>query len=213
MNEAQGQCVSCGFLALRGFRSRLVKRARGHYEVHTDERADPGLAWSFTPDSFTGEIDCMPVCFMRVADLPREVERILQSPTESIGKADATSRVFNLNRVCESWCQYTPGFDPKDHLIEFKARRLEHDRQEFQHGMFEIEQTLKLTQDTALQGQVERERRRDRRLTWAAIILGVIIGSAQVLTALASVLLTISKDAAGYPFVKRVLSYFAVILP
>jgi hypothetical protein len=83
--------------------------------------------------------------------------------------------------------------------MELRTRQLERDREEFQLRIFELEQGIRQDQATSRAAQATRERRRDRRLTWAAIILGVILGSGQIMASL----LTMAKDSAGYSFIRH----------
>ncbi len=178
LSPTAGQCVSCGFLALRGLRERAVKRARGHYEVLPEERATPELAFRFTPDPFLGEIDGEPVGFVRAADLPREIKRITDSPEESVGKGEAARRVFNSHRHCKSWRVYSPGFDPKDTQIELKAEQVEQERKDFALRLSSLER---------------RGKRLDRILTVIVALLTLFA------------LGTFTPDSVGYKIVLPVL--------
>jgi len=39
------------------------------------------------------------------------------------------------NRLCDEWCEYIPGLDPRDHLMERRLRELEDDRRAFQTAL------------------------------------------------------------------------------
>jgi hypothetical protein len=59
-------------------------------------------------------------------------------------------------RHCPEWCDYSPGYDPKGHLMQRRLTGLEDDRKAFQRAL-----------DSG-----------GKRLIWASIIVGGLIGLA-----------------------------------
>ena len=175
----------------------------GFFEVLPEERQEPTRARSFAPNAFVGPIACELVCARRAANLQAEITHTIFVQGVAAYN-DAALPVLRKDRRCEHWCEYEPGFDPRDHLMELKARRLEQDRKDFQRQMFEMEQRLRNDREVAWQEYEDGERRRDRRLNRFGIILiilGLMFSGAQVLASL----LTMTKDSFGFTWLSRVV--------
>jgi hypothetical protein len=122
-----GRCISCGFLAKRPRRGP-GGRYPGVFELIEEERECPEAAFSMVhPANVYVETDV--VCFRRSADLPAEI-RAAGGPTNEAGR-----RVLGFDRRCTRWGSYTPGLDPRDHLMERRVRHLEQDRNAFQRAL------------------------------------------------------------------------------
>jgi hypothetical protein len=188
-----GCCGTCGWLAKRA-RPPAPGNSREHsgvFEVEMDQRDHPRQFFHFIPGESNaaklGEL----TCFRHAADLQEEM-RVAGGPrqwqpiqTDEFAKASAgaADAVIWKDRNCPRWSKYEIGISPREHLAEQKARCLEVDRQEFLQSLADHEAH-----------QVQRERRADRRLTAAAVILACIIGMAQLLAAF----VTMAPDSVGY---------------
>ena len=56
--------------------------------------------------------------------------------------------MVRLDRHCEAWYPYRPGFDPKEHYEELQMQRLEQDRRAFEKSLSEL--ALAVQRDSAL---------------------------------------------------------------
>ena len=161
------------------------------FEVELDERDHPRQFFHFIPGESNAQKLGEFTCFRHVADLQEEMRiaggprqwQAIQTDELAGASARAAEAVIWKDRTCPRWSKYEIGISPREHLAEQKERALEIDRQEFQQSLAGHEAR-----------QAERDRRADRRLTWAAAILASIIGLAQLLAAL----LTAAPDSVGY---------------
>jgi len=189
----EGQCGTCGFLSKRtvpdgAYRSRPHM---GFHEVEQIERQNPAVTFPFVPGETNAWQRGEFACFRHAADLPREMREAMAS--EQLDEQGAAHKILWKDRSCAQWCEYEPGISPTGHFMDLKARRLEQDRQEFQRNMHNLEVR-----------QHAREQRAERRLTKAAIILGAMIGIAQIFASI----ITMSKDSIGLEWMRSIYSAF-----
>ena len=144
----EGRCISCGFLAKVCARPH-VEGVFGHYEVSGDERQEPSTASSMAlrAGTFVSGVRTDLVCFRQRSEFG---DRLATGTLEqSLRNAEFRERL--ATRGCAEWIKYVPDFSPKDHMTEQRIRLLEDDRKSFEKAL-------------ASSG---------KRLTWAAIIIGV----------------------------------------
>jgi hypothetical protein len=187
---AAGRCISCGFLAYRPEISRLGFE---YQEVEPHERETPEKfyrppkpkppprppsrdPWTIptSPPVMDVFSDGYLVCFRRRFDLPKEMKSAQTKHDPATGQAIssvpvhvAVREVLLSDRRCPEYVQYVAGLTPKDHLLERRVSALEEDRRSFQ---------------AALETQNMGLARQGRNLAVAAIIVGALIGGAQILT-------------------------------
>ncbi len=118
----RGRCVSCGFLA----------KHRDRWHEATEEERETGTLLQGGA-GWEHEINTVPACFVRAADLPAEYQAGLRTPAESLESGDTVLRRATLNivtrdRGCPQWYPYSPGFSPKEHLEELRMMQLEDER-------------------------------------------------------------------------------------
>ncbi len=188
----KGCCGTCGWLAKRVRPSApgAQREHSGFYEVEPTDRERPRRFFNFVPGETNSWKQGELTCYRHAADLQAEIRsprpnREVATDEDSESRAAAQGVIW-MDRRCPRWSAYEPGISPREQLREVRARQLEDDRREFQLKLNAFEDR-----------QQERQRRADRRLTWAAALLATIIGVAQLLASL----LTMSKDALAYPYV------------
>ena len=119
MDDRTGRCISCGFLGARTLYPGLL-------EVQSWHRAQPALEFHVSARTPSVTVAAELMCYRRVTSLREEVEQI--ETAKELSRGEATELVLNRERHCEKWCEYEPAFDPKEHLVESKARQLDQDR-------------------------------------------------------------------------------------
>ena len=184
---SKGLCGTCGFFSKRaapvsphGFRLHS-----GFYEVEPPDRKNPVAQFSFV----AGDSNALHIgefaCFRHKANLSFEISEIASA--RQVSEDSAARETVWKDRSCEYWCAYEPGLAPGEHLMELKTLHLEQDRKEFQLKMLDLENRL-----------VAREGKIGRQLTKFAIILGVIIGLAQIIASI----LAMTHDSVGYKLIR-----------
>jgi hypothetical protein len=169
MSGQEGRCVSCGFLGKQDDALVLSHRYPGTFEVEFHERVTPAqLFIGIHPFANVQMGRMRPVCFRRRIAMSDEINDI-QAQT-GVTRDDASSAVLNKDRRCSEWCEYAPGFDPKEHLMELRQRWLEEDRKRFQLELHAMEQRRQ-----------QSEQRLERWLTAAFIFLALAEISATLL--------------------------------
>ncbi len=180
-----------------------------YYEVDTYTRHRLDFD-THCPEGFVGPIKTSPACFRGVTSLTGEIRHYSE---EHGGERRATEVVVKTERGCKAWYCYIEGFSPKEHLFMQRFELLEKHREEFEER---LEQSRKDYEERAekdrrkwntdFEHRLEKDRRdwvdrRDetraidqkrndrlmRRLTYAAVILGL----AQVIAAA----LSLTKDS------------------
>lgn len=162
MDETEGRCISCGFLAHSG----EVIQSHEHLEVSPEQRATPHTSygyWSITgrkQDSLTSYL----VCYLSKADLLAEVyARVRRDRAAGLSdtNTEAIEAVLRTDRRCPSYCAYQVGLSPKEHLMERRLLGLEEDRRKFEKALD----------------------RGSKRLMLAALILGALLALGQIVAA------------------------------
>jgi len=160
MDDRTGRCISCGFLGARTLYPGLL-------EVQSWHRAQPALEFHVSARTPSVTVAAELMCYRRVTSLREEVEQI--ETAKELSRGEATELVLNRERHCEKWCEYEPAFDPKEHLVESKARQLDQDRKLLQLRIVELEDRIRQNSDRVI-----------GRLTKTAIIIAAILGIAQL---------------------------------
>ena len=185
--DNEGRCGTCGFLSQRVALLGGWRAHSGFHEVEVGEREEPHANFPIVPGDTNALQRGEFACFRLKADLPAEIAETAKR--RQVSDDVAAHEIVWKDRSCASWCAYEPGISPSGHLMELKATRLEQDRQAFERTM----------RDLGVEQQA-RERRADRRLTKAAIIIGLLVGLFQ----LAAAILAMTKDTIGCELFKSV---------
>lgn len=185
------RCVDCGYLSRRARMQNGGWRAHeGYYEADTVFRKNPSEVFDFVSGETNavnkGEIGC----FRQAANLPGEITAVREA--KRISAIDPAEQVINRTRQCSKFFIYEPGVDPPGHLVEEKATALEDDRRRFETTLAEFQAKLSA-----------REARQHWRLGIYALIITLIIGCVQIWASAVSM----SSDAIGVNFGRRVLAY------
>lgn len=185
------RCVECGYLSRRARMQNAGWRAlEGYYEADTVFRKNPSEVFDFVPGETNavnkGEIGC----YRQAANLPGEITAVREA--KRISAIDPAEQVINRARQCSKFFVYEPGVDPPGHLVEEKATALEDDRRRFETTLAQFQAKLSA-----------RETRQNWRLGIYALIITLIIGCVQIWASAVSM----SSDAIGINFGRRVLAY------
>jgi len=141
MDDRTGRCISCGFLGARTLYPGLL-------EVQSWHRAQPALEFHVSARTPSVTVAAELMCYRRVTSLREEVEQI--ETAKELSRGEATELVLNRERHCEKWCEYEPAFDPKEHLVESKARQLDQDRKLLQLRIVELEDRIRQNSDRVI---------------------------------------------------------------
>jgi hypothetical protein len=175
------KCRDCGFLAKHGLSSRAPTPR--FYEIDTEDRCRPAEFFRHTPDAHLGAIDTHLVCFLRKADLMAE---------SAIGEAGGVTEAGALyaiaqDRDCESFYPHIPGLSPKEHYDQVMMQKLEADRRAYEDRTEEsrrrYEEEMRRTAEADSRSFDTANESRNRALIKASIIVGVLIGLAQIIAA------------------------------
>ncbi len=185
------RCVECGYLSRRArMQDGGWRTHEGYYEADAVFRKNPSEVFDFVPGETSavnkGEIGC----YRQAANLPGEIAAVREA--KRISAIDPAEQVINRTRQCSKFFIYEPGVDPPGHLVEEKATALEDDRKRFETTLAEFQAKLSA-----------REARQNWRLGIYALIITLIIGCVQIWASAVSM----SSDAIGINFGRRVLSY------
>jgi hypothetical protein len=121
----EGICFTCGYMGayLPGQGDIPAAGSMLLFEATWSLR-ESGELWRA---GASAELSTMPQC----ARLVREpIEELAELLSQGRRKAAATRDVLKKNRECEKWCQYTPHFSPKEHLVEARMLEIEKMRRE-----------------------------------------------------------------------------------
>src|SRR5512146_824804 len=108
------ECYSCGFLAKYCPESSIPTPR--YFEVEQKERTDGNL---FQHALEVGHVPrrSYPTCY-------RQVPEVLQEflPYTDLVHKDQTHvvQIINRKRICSEWCEYIPGFSPKERFEQVK---------------------------------------------------------------------------------------------
>ena len=185
------RCVDCGYLSRRATMQDGGWRAHeGYYEADAIFRKNPSEFFDFVPGETKtvnkGEIGC----YRQAANLPAEITAVREA--KRISAIDPAEQVISRARQCSRFFVYEPGVDPPGHFLEEKATALEDDRRRFETTLADFQAKLSA-----------REARQNWRLGIYALIITLIIGCVQIWTSAVSM----SSDAIGINFGRRVLAY------
>jgi hypothetical protein len=185
------RCVDCGYLSRRArMQSGGWRAHEGYHEADAVFRRNPSEFFDFVPGETNavnkGEIGC----YRQAANLPAEIIAVREA--RRISAVDPAHEVINRSRQCSRFFVYEPGVDPPGHFIEEKAAALEDDRRRFEKTLADFEGRLSV-----------REARRNWRVGVYALIITLIIGCVQIWASAISM----SSDAIGVSFGRRVLGY------
>jgi hypothetical protein len=185
---------------MRVQRRGLTREHAGYFEVEEPLRTNPVASFTFVPGesnaNHAGEFGC----FRAQADLRREMNGLTRM-TGVIGRnaiddgevnsqGAAAIRVLNQDRGCDKWTEYQPGLSPGQQFAELRALALEEDRREFHREMSGLEQRLNA-----------RERKRDRRLLWFALLVGGL--------QLVAAMIAMTPESIGYPWYRAFIENFS----
>src|SRR5689334_16534111 len=121
-------CYSCGFLGKYVPESKTTPK---FFEIVQEERMN-GKVFTHYVDTLTGPQNAYPVCFRGEKQVHDELLLFRDAATRD---RLAVLPIINKDRECRSWCEYTPAFDPKEHLIAMKFQELDDRRKEFEQTM------------------------------------------------------------------------------
>jgi len=115
----------------------------------------------------SGSISTKPVC-MKQIPIGKEIDTIATSgsPSEAFKRIleEACKQVFNADRACKEWIQYTPGFSPKEHLVEEKVLTLEEMRKAQDERLSEMSRQVQ-----------ENSRKIGLYTFWSSLIIGFVV--------------------------------------
>jgi len=174
-DAAKGRCRSCGFLSKHG-RDTVNFPSPRFYEVEHSER----VYGRFTRHvvSYGMVADTEPMCFMGKINLMA----ILQNEGDA-----KLLEAITADRKCEAWYPYMPGLSPKEHYEQLIMQRLEADRRSYEQRTEESRRRYEKEMTDAAEADRRRfdaaNESRNRALIVASIIIGGIIGIAQIIAA------------------------------
>lgn len=172
--EQKGKCSTCGFLARKAV--NLTDRSPYSEAFEANRENGGGVYIQITNKSVPAPF----VCFIRAQDIDAEIKKAFtalcppHAATSSYFDSNisgdvyarASLQIFRVNRSCEQWYPYTPGFSPKEHLEEFKMLRLEELRKQYEQNVEENRRAFegRMEQqrndfETSLSTQLEHDRR------------------------------------------------------
>jgi hypothetical protein len=173
----RGRCRSCGFLSKHARQASGLPSPR-FYEVEHSERESPPSFLSHMVTTYGLPAVTEPMCFMDATNL--------MAVLENEGDAKLVEAILS-DRQCNSWQPYMPGRNPMEHYEEFAMLRLEADRRAYEERTEESRRRYE--KDMAEAAEADRRRfdvaneSRNRALIIASIIIGGIIGIAQIIAA------------------------------
>ena len=126
----EGKCKTCGFLSLYPPTANVATPK--YFEV-VEENRESGRVEKVTPSDFQGPVIAEIRCYKREVNLVQEC--LEKAKKENCELMKASLMVFEKDRQCPKWYQYTPGFSPKEHLDELKGAELEKSRRDFETQM------------------------------------------------------------------------------
>lgn len=185
------RCVECGYLSRRARMQNGGWRAQeGYYEADTVFRKNPSETFDFVPGEANAASKGEIACYRQAANLSSEISAVREA--KRISAVDPAQEVINRSRQCARFFIYEPGVDPPGHFIEEKAAALEDDRKRFDKALTEFQARLSA-----------HEARQNWRLGVYALIITLILGCVEIWASAISM----SPDAIGISFGRRVLSY------
>jgi len=181
-----GSCYTCGFLA-KHCPGRNVPTPR-FFEVEQYERESGRMFEQAVASS--GPWECAIVCYRNAAQARNDFVIFQDRAGRDAKKA---LEVIHAQRDCSKWYQYTPGFNPAEHLTDLRMNELELKRQEFEHKMDRDNKQFTAMLD-------ERNRK-------FQIILAIVLG----IFAIAEVAAAIIQVAfpSGWPWLMRLLGSYS----
>jgi hypothetical protein len=160
-----GSCINCGFLSWS--RGLAIREAQ---EVPMDRRVGQ---WRVVGNVY---------CFLRVFDLPAEIEQLNEEDLERLHK------VVKKSRGCRSWYPWAQGFGPSWHYQERQASLLEDRRREFERGLEaerrEFDESLNTINQTFLAGLDQQRRKWEKQSSkWPnrLVVAAVVLACAEVI--------------------------------
>lgn len=183
----RGKCITCGFLSKHPRAGISGLPAPRYYEIERQERiGNHEQMFTYQPDlANIRRIKTGLACFIDQADLMAGVPGDDANTMEAYQiTRDAGAEVIALDRHCNGWYPYKPGFSPREHYDRLEMQRLELDRRAFETKLFEMGQqaqqtSIQIAQDSkAIVGDLkviaEKNDTFSRRVTVWVILLAVL---------------------------------------
>lgn len=171
----EGKCETCGFFSKHG--QGISAPTPRFYEVERSQRTNYNEIFAYFSDN--RQFTCDIACFRHKVDFMREIKRL---PSESDHPKKLVEMV-RLDRHCDQWWPYTPGFSPMEHYAEFNMQRLEQERRNYENRIEgdrrRYEEAMAETAEVDRRRFELSQRRQDRTL----IIVGLILAAAQIVAA------------------------------
>jgi hypothetical protein len=125
----KGRCWTCGYLA------KYRTPNNTYHEVSIDERVQCSKRlFLHRLDGSSGyyDVDAKPECFVRAYPIGDDIACISPDVANRFGEID---KILHLERNCSEWRPHIPGFNPRDHLEDYKMIELEKDRRRFERAI------------------------------------------------------------------------------
>ena len=172
----RGRCRSCGFLSKHARQASGLPSPRFYEVEHSERESAPAFLSHMV--SYGLPAVTKPMCFMDAANL--------MAVLENEGDAKLVEAILS-DRQCDSWHSYMPGRNPMEHYEEFAMLRLEADRRAYEQRTEESRRRYEKEMSEAAEADRRRfdaaNQERNRALIIASIIVGSIIGVAQIIAA------------------------------
>lgn len=174
----RGRCETCGYFSKHG-RGSDAPTPR-FYEVERSERTDTNHIFDYYTESGR-RVSTEIACFRHMVNFTQEINRL----NDQGERNQKIVEMVRLDRRCDAWCGYIPGFNPMEHYEDMRMRQFE----------------------SSLEADREARERSYQRQNVFLLITGCVIGFSQVLAAIVFGLITTFHESFTDRVLHRLLGY------